>query len=43
LEVTTYITVKDAAEIFRKHEKTIYRWIEEGKLKAKKDPAAMDG
>ncbi len=33
-----YLTVKEVAEYFKKHPRTIYRWIEEEKLSAQKDP-----
>lgn len=33
-----YLTVKEVAEYFKKHPRTIYRWIEEEKLPAQKDP-----
>jgi excisionase family DNA binding protein len=32
------MTVKEVAEYFKKHPRTIYRWIEEEKLAAQKDP-----
>lgn len=33
-----YLTVKEVAEYFNKHPRTIYRWIEDKKLPARKDP-----
>ncbi len=27
-----YMTVREVAEVFRKSRKTIYRWVEEGKV-----------
>ncbi len=27
-----YMTVREVAEVFRKSSKTIYRWVEEGKV-----------
>ena len=32
-QITLY-TVKEVAQLFRKSERTVYRWIEEGKLRA---------
>jgi len=32
-QITLY-TVKEVASLFRKSERTVYRWIEEGKLRA---------
>ncbi len=32
-----FLTVRQAAKHFQKHPQTIYRWIEEGKVKARKD------
>lgn len=34
---TNFYTVKHYAQTVRKHPRTIRRWIEEGRLKAKKD------
>lgn len=32
------VTVQQFAEMERKHPNTVYRWIEEGKLDAERDP-----
>lgn len=32
--MTKYLTINETAEIFRRHPRTIYRWIEEGFLHA---------
>ena len=36
------MSVKEAVKAFNKHENTILRWINEGKLIAEKDPGGRD-
>jgi excisionase family DNA binding protein len=33
---TKYLTIKEASEVLKVHENTIYNWIKAGKLKAVK-------
>ena len=37
-DVEKLLTVREAAEILRAHEKTVYGWIEKGLLRAQKLP-----
>jgi excisionase family DNA binding protein len=35
-QMPNFLTTKEVAQIFRRHPRTIYRWIDEGFLQAKK-------